>query len=151
MTPAEQPPALRLGGGRQLRRQRLAGQRAPRSQVFGLGDAPVSLLAGDSQPVGQSRAELATQLFAGGLRGELVDQRMPGDGQPARLNLQLVQHPQQLRSGQRLEGQPQHARHRGTQLAESRLDLLTIRTHVRIISRGSDTKCRVKTNVAQVV
>ena len=140
MTDAEVAVALRGSGGLQHRRQRLPVEGPPLTQLGGLMHPPGCLGPADPQPIRQHRGQLPAQhrsIFT----GQLVDQRVLDGRQLAAEHLEALQHRQPLRSGQHIEGQIERAFHIGAQTVENLDDLLTTtRTHVRIITTGSDAR-----------
>jgi hypothetical protein len=136
---AEVAVALRLGGGGQRRRQRLTVQRPAPAEVGGFVHTPGGFGPADPQPVRQRGGQLAAQLGGIGLLGELVDQRMLDRRQHAAYLFAVLQHAQPLRGGQHVERQVHRAFHASLERVEHLDDLLTAtRTHVRIITTGSD-------------
>ncbi|VBA41284.1 hypothetical protein LAUMK191_03931 [Mycobacterium attenuatum] len=75
---ADMAVALRGSGGAELRRQRLAGQRAAVTELGGLRHPPTGLRPRDPQPGGQRRGQPPAQLLLAGLLDDLVDQCMLG-------------------------------------------------------------------------
>ncbi len=134
--------ALRRGGGGQYRLQAFAGDRCALAQIGGLADAPRCFGAGDAQPIGQGGRQFAAQLGRVGLCADLVDHRVFEGRQLTSEGLAALQQCQPLRGGQHIEAQVQGAFEVGLERVEDFDDLLpTTRTHVRIISRLTDT-CR---------
>ena len=131
--------ALGGRGGFQHRRQRLAVERAPLTQVGGLMHPPRGLGPADPQPVRQRRGQPATQLDRAGLFGELIDQWVLDGRLLTAKTLPPLQHPQPLRGGQHIEHQIQGAFVVGLEHIEDLDDLLTTtRTHVRILTIEAD-------------
>ncbi len=99
--------AVALGGrgGFQHRRQRLAVERPPLTQVGGLMHPPRGLGPVDRQPVRQHRGQPATQLDRAGLFGELIDQRVFDGGQHSPYLFAVLQHGEPFGSGQHVERQ----------------------------------------------
>src|SRR5277367_2203917 len=84
--------------------------------------------------------QFAAQLLRGRLLDELIDQPMTRYRQPPRHLFQTLQHPQQLRGGQRLERQLTDTIHVSIERVEDLDDVLTAtRTHVRILCQATDT------------
>ena len=149
--------ALGGGGGRQHRRQRLAGQCVAWSQIGGLVDAPGGFGAADQRRLGDRMRELAAQLFGGGLAGNGIDQRVlerPGCGGATARSAPTT--PAAL-GGQRLAVKLDHPIEGGIQPIKSRRQLLPINTtasHNPKLSGGTDKKCcpeTTETKVAEVI
>src|ERR1700730_10768450 len=84
--------------------------------------------------------QLAAEFIMGSLLDELIDQRMTRHRQPACHLLQAPRHAQQFGSGQYVKRQLAGAVQVGVERGEDPLDVVsTIRTHVRIVSRPTDS------------
>jgi hypothetical protein len=136
---ADDPVALRLGGGRHYRLQGFAVQRPPLAQIGGFVDPAGRFCAGDPQPVGQRWGQFPAQLGRIGLVAELVDHRMLDGRQPAPHPLAALQHAEVFGGGQCVAPQVQGALELGLERVEDFDDLFpTTRTHVRILTKGAD-------------
>ena len=139
MAGTQLPVALRFGRRGQHRLQRFTVQRPTLAQIGSLMDAPRGLGAADPQPISQRRGQLAAQLGRIGLLGELIDQCVFNGGLPATHLLPPLQYPEPLGCGQHVKGLVQGAFVVGFERVENLDNLLaTTRTHVRIITMGSD-------------
>ncbi|OHU61705.1 hypothetical protein BKG85_22260 [Mycobacteroides chelonae] len=82
---------------RQHRCQYLAGERAARGELFGIGDTPAGRTLADMQPPGNHvRIRGATQLHRGTMLHELRNAGMRGGQKPALQHLNARQHREQF-------------------------------------------------------
>ena len=100
------PARLGGGGGRQLRFQRLAGDRVAGAEITGLGQPAPGVSAADAQPLTQNRRPgLRAQIDSAGPRLQLAQQRVFHSGLAAALDFQPMQNLQCLPRPQSADGQ----------------------------------------------